>query len=61
MREATLQRLTWRLNNGRRVVVDKHEYVELLRAVMATPLKVDAFIDHRTRKPMYHITRLETP
>ena len=61
MREATLQRLTWRLNNGRQVVVDKHEYVELLRAATTIPLKVDAFIDRRTRKPMYHINRLEAP
>ena len=59
MREATLQRLTWRLNNGRQVVVDKHKYVELLRAVMAAPLRVDTFINPYTRKPMYCINREE--
>lgn len=59
MREATLQRLTWRLNNGRQVVVDKYEFVELLRGSANAPLRVDMFVDRRTRKTMYRINREE--
>ena len=59
MRQTVFQRLTWRLNNGRQVVVDQYKYVELLQTAVDTPLRVDAFVDYQDRKLKYRLNREE--
>lgn len=58
MNTKTRQRLTWRLYNGRHVVVDRPELVSELREVVEGRVLVTEFLDRRDRRMKFRIVKL---
>lgn len=58
MSPKTRQRLLWRLEHGRHVVVDALEMATELRQATEVPVTVDQFIDHRDRRTKYRLQRI---
>lgn len=57
MKERTRQRLLWRLEHGRHVVVDTTDLANELRHWAPVPVVVEQFIDQNDRRTKYWMKR----